>query len=74
MIESNLSVLLAKRKMSLKELHEKSGVDYYYLSRLSNNKVKDFKSEYIFAICKVLKCKVGDLLEIIDEKKMMKVS
>lgn len=58
-----LDVMLAKRKMSMTELSEKVGVTMANLSILKNGKAKAVRFSTLEAICKVLDCQPGDLLE-----------
>ena len=59
----NLDVMMAKRKMSLNELSEKVGVTPANLSILKTGKAKAVRFSTLEAICKVLECQPGDLLE-----------
>ncbi|WP_078393642.1 helix-turn-helix domain-containing protein [Shouchella patagoniensis] len=58
-----LDVMLAKRKMSMTELSEKVGVTMANLSILKNGKAKAVRFSTLEAICNVLDCQPGDLLE-----------
>lgn len=59
----NLDVIMAKRKMSLNELSEKVGVTPANLSILKTGKAKAVRFSTLEAICKVLECQPGDILE-----------
>lgn len=59
----NLDVMLAKRKMSSQELAEKIGITQANLSILKTNKGKAIRFSTLDAICKVLNCTPGDILE-----------
>lgn len=59
----NLDVMMAKRKMSLNELSEKVGVTPANLSILKTGKAKAVRFSTLEAICKVLECQSGDILE-----------
>lgn len=59
----NLDVMLAKRKMSMNELSEHVGITLANLSILKNNKGKAVRFSTLDALCKVLDCQPGDLLE-----------
>ncbi len=59
----NLDVMLAKRKMSLTELSEQVGVTMSNLSILKTGKAKAIRFSTLEAICEVLDCQPGDLLE-----------
>jgi putative transcriptional regulator len=62
----NLDVMLAKRKLKLKELSEKVGVSTVNLSILKQGKVKAIRFSTLEAICSALECQPGDLLEYVD--------
>lgn len=63
MIIVNLDVMMAKRKISLNELSERVGITLANLSILKNNKAKAIRFSTLEAICQVLECEVGDILE-----------
>ncbi|WP_341905382.1 helix-turn-helix transcriptional regulator [Fluviicola taffensis] len=67
-ISVNLDVMLAKRKMQLKELSEIVGVSVVNLSILKQSKVKAIRFSTLEAICEALDCQPGDLLEFISAK------
>ncbi|GAA4139946.1 helix-turn-helix transcriptional regulator [Sphingobacterium kyonggiense] len=62
----NLDVMLAKRKMLSKDLADKLGITTVNLSILKTGKSKGVRFETLEAICKVLECQPGDLLEYRD--------
>ncbi|ANU21539.1 transcriptional regulator [Planococcus plakortidis] len=64
----NLDVMLAKRKMSMTELSEKVGVTMPNLSILKNGKAKAIRFSTLEAICKVLDCQPGDVMEYQEEE------
>ena len=59
----NLDVMLAKRKMQLKELSEIVEISSVNLSILKQGKGKAIRFTTLEAICKALDCQPGDLLE-----------
>lgn len=59
----NIDVMLAKRKMSVTELSESVGINMANLSVLKNGKAKAIRFSTLEAICKVLDCQPGDILE-----------
>jgi putative transcriptional regulator len=63
----NLDVMMARRKMSLTELSEKVGITMANLSILKTGKAKAIRLETLEAICRVLNCQPGDILEFVDE-------
>ena len=67
MIEVNLDVMMAKRRMSLNELSERVGITIANLSILKNNKAKAVRFSTLDAICRELHCTPGDILEYREE-------
>ncbi len=63
----NLDVMMAKRKMSLNELSEKVDLTLSNLSILKTGKAKAVRFSTLEAICKVLECQPGDILEFAEE-------
>lgn len=63
----NIDVMLAKRKMQSKELAEKLGITQANLSILKTGKAKGIRFETLEAICKILECQPGDILEFVTE-------
>ena len=59
----NVDVMMAKRKMSSQELAEKIGITPSNLSVLKTGKAKAIRFSTLEAICKVLDCQPGDVLE-----------
>lgn len=55
--------MLARRKVSVTELSEKVGITMANLSVLKNGKAKAIRFSTLEAICKVLECQPGDILE-----------
>ena len=62
-IITNLDVMLAKRKMSSKELAERIGITMANLSILKSGKAKAVRFTTLEAICRVLECQPADILE-----------
>ena len=63
MIIVNLDVMMARRKMSLNELSERVGITVANLSILKTGKAKAVRFSTLDAICRVLDCTPGDILE-----------
>jgi putative transcriptional regulator len=63
MIIVNLDVMMAKRKISLNELSEKTGITTTNLSILKTNKAKAIRFSTLEAICEALECQPSDILE-----------
>ena len=62
-----LDRVMADRKMSLNELSEKVGVANVNLSKLKNGHVSAIRFSTLSAICAVLHCQPGDILEYQDD-------
>ncbi|MBO4816617.1 MAG: helix-turn-helix transcriptional regulator [Clostridia bacterium] len=58
-----LDRVMADRKISLNELSEKVGVANVNLSKLKNGRVNAIRFSTLEAICDVLDCQPGDILE-----------
>ncbi|MBO7603550.1 MAG: helix-turn-helix transcriptional regulator [Bacteroidales bacterium] len=63
MIIVNLDVMLARRKMSSGELSEKVGISPANISILKTGKAKAIRFSTLDALCTVLDCQPGDILE-----------
>ncbi len=63
MIVVNLDVMLARRKMSSGELSEKVGISPANISILKTGKAKAIRFSTLDALCSVLDCTPGDILE-----------
>lgn len=68
MIIVNLNVMMAKRKMSLNELSKLVGITTANLSILKTGKAKAIRFSTLDAICRILECEPGDILEYRDDK------
>ena len=58
-----LDRMMVERKISLNELAERVGISNVNLSKIKNNKVTAVRFSTLAAICEVLYCEVGDILE-----------
>ncbi len=70
MIIVNLDVMMAKRKMSLNELSKLVGITPANLSILKTGKAKAIRFSTLDAICHVLNCEPGDILEYRNDSKV----
>ncbi|RII34274.1 transcriptional regulator [Clostridium chromiireducens] len=68
MIIINVDIMMAKRKMSLKELAERVGITNANMSVLKTGKVKGVKFTTLNEICKALDCQPGDILEYREDE------
>ncbi len=58
---------MAKRKMSLGDLAKDVGITNANLSILKTGKAKAVRLNTLDAICRILECQPGDILEYVDE-------
>ena len=63
-IHCRLDELLAQRGMTLTELSERVGVSLVNRSVLKNDRARAIRFSTLTAICQVLGCEVGELLEM----------
>ena len=63
-----LDRVLADRKMQLSELAEAVDISIVNLSNLKTGKVKAIRFSTLTAICKVLDCQPGDILEYAEDE------
>ena len=61
----NIDVVMAQRKMSLGELAEKVDITPANLSILKTGKAKAVRFSTLAAICRVLECQPGDILQYV---------
>ncbi len=58
-----LDRVMADRKITLNELAQKVGISYVNLSNLKTGKVRAIRFSSLDAICDVLDCQPGDIIE-----------
>ena len=66
-IRVNLDVMMARRKISGGELAERIGITPANLSILKTGKAKAIRFSTLMALCHVLDCQPGDLLEFVED-------
>ena len=62
-----LDVLLAQRRLSVGEFAERVGITPANVAVLKNGRAKAIRFSTLEAMCRVLDCQPGDLLEWVDE-------
>lgn len=62
MIQVNLDVMMAKRKISLNELARRMDLSLANLSILKNNKCRAIRFSTLNSLCEILECEAGDIL------------
>ena len=65
-----LDRVMADRKISLKDLANEVGITNVNLSKLKTGKATAVRFSTLEAICRVLKCQPGDILEFEDEEEI----
>ncbi len=68
-----LDRVMADRKMSLNELSARVGISNVNLSNLKTGKVKAVRFSTLEAICDVLDCQPGDILEYRREERRKQI-
>ena len=63
----NLDVMLAKRKMRSNELADQMGITTANLSILKTGKAKAIRFSTLEAICDILECQPGDIMEFVKK-------
>ncbi|MCR5847950.1 MAG: helix-turn-helix transcriptional regulator [Lachnospiraceae bacterium] len=63
-----LDRVMADRKISLNELADKVGVSNVNLSKMKTGKISAIRFSTLEAICEVLECQPGDILEYSREE------
>ena len=58
-----LDRMMVERQMSLNELAERVGISQVNLSKIKNNHISAIRFSTLAAICGVLGCQPGDILE-----------
>ena len=66
-----LDRVMADRKMSLNELAAKVGIANVNLSKIKTGKISAIRFSTLEAICDVLDCQPGDILEYKREEKII---
>ena len=62
-----LDRMMAHRKITLKELSARVGISNVNLSNIKTGKISAVRFSTLAAICQVLDCQPGDLLEFIPD-------
>lgn len=67
MIQIDLDVMLAAKKMTSLELAEKIGITQANLSVLKTGKAKAVRFSTLENICRVLECQPGDIIKFVED-------
>lgn len=68
MIVIRLDRMLAERKMRLNDLAKQAGISNVNLSYLKTGKVRAIRFSTLDAICRILDCQPGDILEYVPDE------
>ena len=63
-----LDRMMVEKKISLNELAERVGISNVNISKIKYNKVTAIRFSTLAAICEVLNCEAGDILEYQKEE------
>ena len=63
-----IDVQLARRKMSVGEFAERVGITPANIAVLKNGRAKAVRLTTLDAMCRVMECQPGDLLEWVDDE------
>ena len=63
MIKIRLAVLLAERGIKIRDIHARTGIPMTTLRTLYYGRSNSVKIKDLEAICKMLNCSVGDILD-----------
>ena len=69
MIRFRLDKLLKDRGLTAYRLSMESGIHQRVLSKYVNNQVREISLETLNTMCKALRCKVGELIEYVPDRK-----
>ena len=69
----DLDLVMAQRKMGVKELSERIDITMANLSILKNNKAKAVRFTTLDALCRELGCQPGDILKYVPEEEKKEV-
>lgn len=65
-VKNNLRVLMAKHKMNIKDVHERTGMSRTTISKLYNEESTTISFETIYKLCSLFNCDIEDLLYLDD--------
>ncbi|TRW26274.1 helix-turn-helix transcriptional regulator [Criibacterium bergeronii] len=68
MVKIHLSRILGEKRMSQKELSEKTGIRRATINEMYHELVERINLDYLSKMCEVLNVKIEDILEYIPDK------
>ena len=67
-VKNNLRILMARDRLSIQDVHEKTGLSRTTISKLYNETSAKIGFDTIISLCKLFNCDVEDLLYLEDNK------
>jgi len=67
MITCKLSTLLGARRIKVSDVCRATGVARATIDRYYNDRIKSYDREVLYKLCRFLKVKPGDLIELVDQ-------
>lgn len=67
-VKNNLRILMAKEKMTIRDVHKATGLSEVTISKLYHEKSTTIGFETIYKICNLFNCEVGDLLYLEEQE------
>ena len=68
MIKLRLDRMMLERGVSLQELASKVGITNANMSNIKTGKINAIRFSTLDAICKILECQPGDILEYVEDE------
>jgi putative transcriptional regulator len=68
LVKNNLRILMARDRLSIQDVHKKTGLSATTISKLYNEKSAKIGFDTIIALCQLFDCEVHDLLYLDNEK------
>lgn len=68
MIKCNLSTLMGTNKLTIQDVHEKTGLNRNTISNLYHETVKRVDYDTINKLCKLFNCQPGELYEYVPDQ------
>lgn len=69
MIKLRLDRVMLEKGISLQDLASKVGITNANMSNIKTGKINAIRFSTLDAICKILECQPGDLLEYVEDEK-----
>lgn len=67
-VKNNLRILMARDRLTIQDVHEKTGLSRTTISKLYNESSAKIGFDTIIELCKLFNCGVSDLLYLEEEK------